>query len=66
MLNILLKQQSGFTKCPCFLCMWDSMDRSQHYTKKDWPARDKFVPNGKEMETRYQANWDAAMMADYC
>ena len=25
---------SGFTKYPCFLCMWDSRDTAQHYTKK--------------------------------
>ena len=29
----LLGQQSGFIKYPCFLCMWDSRDRAQHYTK---------------------------------
>ena len=44
MVNVLLGQQSGFTKYPCFLCMWDSRDRSQHYIKKDWPARDEMVP----------------------
>ena len=44
MVNLLLGQQSGFTKYPCFLCMWDSRDRSQHYIKKDWPARDEMVP----------------------
>ena len=38
MVNFLLGQQFGFTKYPCFLCMWDSRDRSQHYIKKDWPA----------------------------
>ena len=42
--NFLLGQQSGFTKYPCFLCMWDSRDRSQHYTKKDRPARDEIAP----------------------
>ena len=43
LVNFLLGQQSGFTKYPCFLCMWDSRDRSQHYTTKDWPARDEMV-----------------------
>ena len=28
MVNFLLGQQSGFTKYPCFLCMWDSRDRA--------------------------------------
>ena len=44
MVNFLLGQQSGFTKYPCFLCVWDSRERSQHYTKKDWPARNEMVP----------------------
>lgn len=44
MVNFLLGQQSGFTKYPCFLCMWDSRDRSKHYTKKDLPVREEFVP----------------------
>ena len=44
MVNLLLGQQSGFTKYPCFLSMWDSRDRSQHYMKKDWPARNEMVP----------------------
>ena len=42
--NFLLGQQSGFTKYPCFLCMWDSRDRAQQYTKKDWPLREELVP----------------------
>lgn len=45
MVNILLGQQSGFTKYPCFLCMWDSRDRAHHYTMKDWPPREDLVPS---------------------
>ena len=44
MVNFLLGQQSGFTKYPCFLCMWDSRDKAQHYTKQDWPVREELVP----------------------
>jgi len=44
MVNILLGQQSGFTKYPCFLCMWDNRATAQHYTKKDWPVREELVP----------------------
>ena len=29
---------------PCFLCTWDSRDRAQHYTKKDWLLRKELVP----------------------
>ena len=42
MVNFSLGQQSGFIKYPCFL--WDSRDRAQHYTKKDWPLREELVP----------------------
>ena len=31
--------QLEYTKYCCFLCMWDSRDRSSHYIKKDCPAR---------------------------
>jgi len=46
-LTMILGQQSGFTKYPCFLCLWDSKDRSNHYTKKDWPAR-KSIESGSK------------------
>ena len=29
---------------PCFLCMWESRDCAQHYTKKDWPLQEELVP----------------------
>ena len=43
-MNFLLRQQYGFMKNPCFLCMWDSMDRAQHHTKKGWALREEWVP----------------------
>ena len=43
MVNFLLGQQSGFTKYLYFLCMWDSRDWAQHYTKKDWPLQKELV-----------------------
>lgn len=39
-LSMILGQQSGFTKFPCFLCLWDSRDRENHYVKIHWPARE--------------------------
>lgn len=36
---MLLGQQSGFTKHPCYLCLWDSRDRAKHYKQKEWPVR---------------------------
>ncbi|QQP53796.1 Uncharacterized protein FKW44_006400, partial [Caligus rogercresseyi] len=49
MVNFLLGQQSGFTKYPCFICMWDSRDRVQHYVKKEWPVRDQLVPGARNI-----------------
>ena len=39
MVNFLLSQQKGFTKFPCYLCMWDSRARNQHWIQKEWPIR---------------------------
>lgn len=44
MVNFLLGQQGGYTKFPCFLCLWDSRAKNQHWIKKDWPAREALVP----------------------
>ena len=33
--------QPGYTKFCCFLCLWDSIARTEHYVRKHWPARDE-------------------------
>ena len=38
-ITLLLGQQSGYTKFPCFLCEWDSRDRNLHCVQKEWPSR---------------------------
>ena len=46
--SFLLGQQKGYTKFPCFLCMWDSRDRESHWTRKEWPKYDilkAVIPN---------------------
>lgn len=43
MVNFLLGQQSGYTKYPCFICLWDSRVKSHHWTPKNWPIRDALV-----------------------
>ena len=42
-LNMLLGLQSGFTKYPCFMCEWDSRDRSNYWIKRDWPLRESLI-----------------------
>jgi len=39
MVNFLLGQQSGYTKHPCFTCLWDSWAKQQHWIKKCWPTK---------------------------
>ena len=43
MVNFLLGQQSGYTKYLCFLCMWDSRAKSEHWTRKEWPLRKEMI-----------------------
>lgn len=47
LVTIILGQQGGFTKFPCFICKWDSRARELHYVKKNWELRIDFEP-GRE------------------
>ena len=41
MVSLLLGQQSSYPKHPCFLCMWDSCDKANHWVnKKGWEPRE--------------------------
>ena len=40
MISFLLRQQKGYIKFPCFLCMWDSRNRENHWTQKEWQKHD--------------------------
>lgn len=48
-ITMLLGQQSGFTKHPCYLCLWDSRDRAKHYKKIEWPIRSSFAPGSRNI-----------------
>jgi hypothetical protein len=39
MVNFLLGQQGGYTKFPCFYCLWDSRNDQNHWQRKEWPVR---------------------------
>ena len=39
--KFLLGQQGGYTKYPCFLCLWDSRAREKHWSTKTWPVREE-------------------------
>jgi hypothetical protein len=49
MVNFLLGQQSGYTKYPCFLCLWDSRAKHEHWARKDWLPREYMVVGGKNV-----------------
>ena len=49
-IGLLLGQQSGYTKYPCFLCMWDSRARDKHWTQKVWPPREEFKAGEKNIK----------------
>ncbi|GBN18851.1 hypothetical protein AVEN_188288-1 [Araneus ventricosus] len=46
---MLLGLQGGNTKYPCFLCEWDSRERSQHWIKREWPVREKLKIGSKNV-----------------
>ena len=42
MMAFLMGIQGGFTKFPCYLCLWDSRNTSLHYKKRNWPPRSSY------------------------
>ena len=49
MVNLLLGQPSSYTKHPCFLYMWDSCDKVDHWVKKDWEPRETLRAGDKNV-----------------
>jgi hypothetical protein len=47
--NFLLGQESGYTKYPCFLCLWESRAKHEHWARKDWPLREYMVVGGQNV-----------------
>lgn len=43
MVAFLMGLQGGFTKFPCYLCLWDSRNTKEHYHKRYWPKRTEFT-----------------------
>ena len=42
--GLVLGLQGGYTKYPCFLCLWDSRADDQHYIRQEWPLRQGLEP----------------------
>lgn len=49
MVNFLLGQQGGYTKYPCFLCLWDSRAKDKHWEQKVWPVRETLTVGEKNV-----------------
>lgn len=49
---LVLGMQGGYTKYPCFLCLWDSRADSQHYVQRDWPARSNLEPGSHNVQSQ--------------
>ena len=47
---IILGMQLGYTKYCCFLCEWDSRDRTSHYIRNIWPERKMMEPGKKNIK----------------
>jgi hypothetical protein len=62
MVNFLLGQQSGYTKYPCFICLWDSRADDQHWEKKDWPNREELVVGEKNVINEPLVNRDRIIL----
>jgi len=46
---MLLGLQEGYTKYPCFLCEWDSRERSQQWITREWPVKEKMEIGSKNV-----------------
>ena len=46
---MLLGQQGGYSRHPCFLCLWDSRAKKDHCVKQDWPKRTELVVREKSI-----------------
>ena len=46
---MVLVQKGGYTKYPCFLCLWDSRAKTKHYEQEQWPERKEFTPGKKNI-----------------
>jgi len=44
---LLLRMQLRYTKYCCFLCEWDSRDKTNHCVNKQWPKRISLTPEEK-------------------
>ena len=60
---MVLGLQGGYTKYPCFLCMWDSRADKQHYVQHKWPARSTLEPGSHNVVSHSLVNSEKILLA---
>lgn len=48
-INFILGMQQGYTKYCCFLSLWNSRDKENHYIRKVWLPRKGFTPGSENI-----------------
>lgn len=46
---MILGQQQGYMKFPCYICEWDSRARDKHQTQRQWPIRNNLIVGDKNI-----------------
>ena len=55
-MSIVLGLHGGYTKYPCFLCLWDSRADKQHCVQHNWPARSRQEPGSHNVVAHAPVN----------
>ena len=62
MLGVLLGRQSGYTKCSCFLCLWNSRADGEHYEKMHWPTGKELTPGMCNVIRELLVSWEKVLL----
>lgn len=62
MVGFLVGMQGGYTKYPCYLCLWDSRADALHYQQHSWPKRTEFQIGKHNVKTKPIVEPDHVLM----
>ena len=65
LVNFLLGQRSGYTKCPCFIFLWDSRASHEHWIRKEWPLRKDMVVGEQNVVNECLVDRDKIILPPY-
>ena len=52
-IGILLGQQTGYTKMPCFMCEWNSRTYGENWSRREWPKRENVLAGSKNIVNKH-------------